>query len=138
MPARDLYHDPVRSALGKDGWTITDDPFTMEFDETNLFADLAAEKLLSAEKANRRIVVEIKVFTGPSRIADLEFALGQYGLYRTVLKRVSPDRKLFMAIAEDIYEDFFVRDAVRAVVEDHQIKLLVFRPEDEEIVQWIE
>lgn len=61
MSARDIYHDPVRAALEKDGWTITDDPFTIEFDETNVFADLAAEKLLSAWKANHRIVVEIKV-----------------------------------------------------------------------------
>ena len=50
MPARDTYHFVVRTALEKDGWTITDDPFTLEFDQTNVFADLAAEKLLSAEK----------------------------------------------------------------------------------------
>ena len=118
MPARDIYHDPVRTALEKDGWTITDDPFTIEFDETNVFADLAAEKLLSAQKANHRIVLEIKVFSGPSRIADLEQALGQYGLYRSLLKRVTPDRDLFLAIAKDIYEDFFQREVVQVVLED--------------------
>jgi len=26
MPALDLYHDTVKNALIKDGWTITDDP----------------------------------------------------------------------------------------------------------------
>ncbi len=26
MPARDIYHDTVRNALEKDGWTITHDP----------------------------------------------------------------------------------------------------------------
>ncbi|HAX76056.1 MAG TPA: fatty-acid synthase [Cyanobacteria bacterium UBA11372] len=29
MPAKDLYHDTVRTALIKDGWTITDDPFKL-------------------------------------------------------------------------------------------------------------
>ncbi len=29
MPAKDTYHDALRSALVKDGWTITDDPFRL-------------------------------------------------------------------------------------------------------------
>jgi hypothetical protein len=65
MPPRDLYHEAVRRALTKDGWTITDDPFTMEFEQIRFFADLAAEKTLAAEKAGRRIVVEIRVFGSP-------------------------------------------------------------------------
>lgn len=102
MPARDIYHNPVRAALEKDDWTITDDPFTLEFGETNVFADLAAEKLISAQKANHRIAVEIKVFSGPSWVADLEQALGQYGLYGSLLKRVLPTRDLYLAIAIDV------------------------------------
>lgn len=82
MPPRDLYHDAVKEILVKDGWTITDDPFTMKFGTLRLFADLAAEKLLAAERAGRRIVVEIKVFAGPSKVADLEQAVGQYSIYR--------------------------------------------------------
>jgi hypothetical protein len=31
MPRHDIYHDQVRHALIKDGWTITHDPFTMAF-----------------------------------------------------------------------------------------------------------
>ena len=27
--AKDIYHDTVRTALEKDGWTITDDPFNL-------------------------------------------------------------------------------------------------------------
>jgi uncharacterized protein (DUF433 family) len=26
MPAKDIFHDVVRSVLEKEGWTITDDP----------------------------------------------------------------------------------------------------------------
>ncbi|HBW87516.1 MAG TPA: fatty-acid oxidation protein subunit alpha, partial [Cyanobacteria bacterium UBA11149] len=26
MPAKDIFHDTVRSALEKDGWVIIDDP----------------------------------------------------------------------------------------------------------------
>ncbi len=37
MPARDLYHDIVRTALVKDGWTITHDPLTLRWGRTDLF-----------------------------------------------------------------------------------------------------
>lgn len=80
MPARDLFHDQVKHALIKDGWTITDDPLHIKWRKKNLYVDLGAERLLAAEKAERRIAVEIKSFVGRSDIADLEAALGQFVL----------------------------------------------------------
>ncbi|MEC4985257.1 MAG: element excision factor XisH family protein [Oscillatoria sp. PMC 1068.18] len=29
IPAKDIYHDPVKKALIKDNWVITDDPLTL-------------------------------------------------------------------------------------------------------------
>lgn len=94
MPARDLFHDQVIHALIKDGWTITDDPLHIKWRKKNLYVDLGAERLLAAEKAERRIAVEIKSFIGKSDIADLEAALGQFVLYQTVLAKTSPERTL--------------------------------------------
>lgn len=31
MPQYDLYHNEVKNALLKDGWTITDDPYNLEY-----------------------------------------------------------------------------------------------------------
>jgi hypothetical protein len=131
-----LYHEPVKHALIKDGWTITDDPFIIEYKGLRLYADLGAEKPISAEKFGRKIVVEIKVFGSPSPVTELERAVGQYGIYRTCLERVSPERELFLAIAHDVYEDFFLQPAVQDIVAAHGIHLLVFEPATEEVVQW--
>jgi len=30
MPAKDIFHDTVRLALEKDGWTITEDPLFLK------------------------------------------------------------------------------------------------------------
>ncbi len=60
MATRDLYHASARAALVKDGWTITHDPFPLMYGIRHLYADLGAEKLFAAEKAERKIVVEIK------------------------------------------------------------------------------
>jgi XisH protein len=57
MPREDIYHDRVKNALAKEGWEITDDPLTIEFQDLRLYADLAAEKVFTAERNYRKIVV---------------------------------------------------------------------------------
>src|SRR5262249_51600621 len=85
MPARDLLHDAVRSALVRDGWTITHDPLRLNVPGRNLYVDLGAERLLAAERGAVQIAVEVKSFLGPSDVRDLEEALGQFLLYDFVL-----------------------------------------------------
>ena len=57
--ARDFYHSAARTALEKDGWLITNDPLELTFKEVNLEVDLAAERLIAAERNAERIAVEI-------------------------------------------------------------------------------
>lgn len=137
MPTQDLYHEPVKQALIKDGWRITHDPYPLEYKGLRLYADLGAEKPIAAEKAGRKIVVEIKVFSSPSQVTDLERAIGQYSIYRLLLEQLSPERELFLAIAQDVHEDFFMKPAIQDIVKAHQIRLLVFDPDVQEVVQWI-
>jgi hypothetical protein len=85
MPAKDLLHNCVKNALIKDGWTITDDPFRLKYKGRKLYVDLGAERILAAEKGNRKIAVEIKSFVGHSEMNDLENALGQFISYRAIL-----------------------------------------------------
>ena len=40
MPAKDIYHDHVREALEKDGWTITDDPYSFSLGKVDFRIDL--------------------------------------------------------------------------------------------------
>jgi hypothetical protein len=82
MPRRDTHRDVVKRSLIKDGWTITHDPFPLHIGKKRLFADLGAKYLLSAEREERKIAVEIKSFAGSSDIRDLEQAVGQYTIYK--------------------------------------------------------
>ena len=70
MSARDLYHTNIRNALIKDGWTITDDPLRLRWGKKDMYVDLGAHKLLTAEKDKRKIAVEVKSFVGRSQIRD--------------------------------------------------------------------
>ncbi|MGB5592446.1 MAG: element excision factor XisH family protein [Crocosphaera sp.] len=50
MPAKDTYHDAVKKALIKDGWTILRDPYTIKYEEVQLFADLLVDRTLEIER----------------------------------------------------------------------------------------
>ncbi len=92
MPARDIFHDTVKRALKKEGWTITHDPLRLQWGRKDMYIDLGAERLVAAEKGGRKIAVEIKSFLGPSQMDELEKAIGQYLVYHDVLAMVEPER----------------------------------------------
>src|SRR5207244_518057 len=94
MAAKDLYHEDVRTALLRDGWTITDDPLRLRWGKKDYYVDLEAERVIAAERSGRRIAVEIKSFIGPSLVDDMEKALGQYLVYRSIMRHRQPDREL--------------------------------------------
>jgi hypothetical protein len=137
MPARDRYHHQVKNALIKDGWTITDDPLHVKWGKKDMYVDLGAEQLLAAEKGERKIAVEVKSFLGPSEMADLERAVGQFIIYRRVLSRAEPDRALFLAIDEEVYDNLFKEPIGTLLLEDPFIQLIVFDPKTETIRQWV-
>jgi hypothetical protein len=137
MPARDRYHDQVKNALIKDGWTITDDPLHVKWGKKDMYVDLGAEQLLAAEKGGRKIAVEVKSFLGHSEMADLERAVGQFIIYRRVLSRAEPDRALFLAIDEEVYDNLFKEPIGTLLLEDPSIQLIVFDPKTEIIRQWV-
>lgn len=137
MPQRDIYHNVVKNALIKDGWTITHDPFVLPFGLHNLYVDLGAEQMLAAEKVGERIAVEVKSFVGRSEVEDLEGALGQYLLYRSLLKRQFQEHTLYLAVTRRALEGILSTELGRVVREDYALKLIVFNPEQEVIEQWL-
>ena len=137
MPAKDIFHDTVRLALEKDGWTITEDPLFLKLTQQfRINIDLKAEKFIVAEKSTRKIVVEIKSFVGRSAVSEFHVAVGQFLNYRLALEQLTLEWVLYLAIPIDIYQDFFSDLFVQTVVERYQIKLLVFNSQKQEITLW--
>jgi hypothetical protein len=137
MPRYDAHHDVVKTALVKDGWTITHDPFIISIGRRRMLADLGAEKASYAIRQDEKIVIEIKVLGGDSLINDLHRAIGQYQNYRSLLRHLKSERKLYLAIPLNVYEKEMGDEMIQTIISDQQILLLVFDPEKEEIVQWI-
>ena len=137
MPAKDIYHEPMKNSLLKDGWEITDDPYIIKWGIKDLYIDLGAQKLIAASQQGRKIAVEVKSFISPSPVSDLEKALGQYILYLDILARLDPERSLYLGIREDTFMEVFQDPIGEILLENNRLKLLVFDEEKEVITQWI-
>ena len=136
MPARDLYHDIVRNALIKDGWTITHDPFHIGYGDVDIYVDLAVEQPIAAEKEGRKIAVEVKSFLGYSVVRDVEQALGQYVLYRSIIEEVDSQRVLYLAVDMVAYESVLQRAGFQMIVAKNNVNIIVVELKKEEIVKW--
>ena len=136
MPAKDIYHDAVKNALIKDGWTITADPYFIVYKKLRLVADLGAERSLSAQKGNDKIVIEVKSFLNPSFIYDLERAVGQYMIYRNFLTKTAPDHQIYLALSQLVYRTNF-DETIEIIVNENQLKLIIVDVNNEVITKWI-
>ncbi|RLT37509.1 MAG: fatty-acid oxidation protein subunit alpha [Chloroflexi bacterium] len=138
MPSLDIFHETVGNALDKDGWTITNNPLFLRMGADSFYIDFAAEKMIAAEKQGRKIAVEVKSFVGVSFATDFHLAVGQYMNYRLLLAEKEAERALYLAIPLDIYTSFLKREFVRKAIQQHGLRLLVFDPQKEEILEWYE
>lgn len=135
--AKDKIHEAVKNALIKDGWTITHDPFVLKYGDDRVYADLAAEKHIAAQRYDEKIVVEVKSFGGLSAIQDFKESLGQYVIYLTLLKKLEPNYKLYLAISDKTYYQTFQTGIVQYVAEQNNVSLIVTNIKQEEVTTWI-
>lgn len=148
MPQRDAIHDLIKQALIKDRWTITDDPYVIAYGERFLFIDLGISRysnafngkhgqLIGIERDRTKIAVEIKELRGRSFIKNLEQIIGQYILYRLLLKTVDPERDVYLAITNTDYEELLNEPIGKLVINKLPLKLIIVDVEKVEVTQWI-
>jgi hypothetical protein len=137
MPARDVLHDAVKNALVKDGWTITHNPYSFQFGDRDLYTDLGADRALAAERGPEKIAVEVKSFLGPSPVHELETALGQFVLYRLLLKRYDPERRMVLAMPERAFRLLLSDADGQMVIEQMALSVVTVDDASQEIVRWL-
>lgn len=67
MPAKDFYHEHVKTALINDGWEITDDPLKLKWKKRPVYIDLGAQRedLLAARKGGAKNRCRNQKFSQP-------------------------------------------------------------------------
>ncbi len=133
--AKDKLHDLVEIALIKDGW-VNIESTTLKYQGTDLNLDIIADKLISAEKENVQIAVEVKSFGNPSITYDFHQALGQYLNYRMVLTRLNINRIPYLAIPERIYTKRLTKPFFQDSLSFYCVNLFTIDISSKEIVRW--
>ena len=58
-------------------------------------------------------------------------------IYRNLINLTEPEYKVYLAIKDSVYENFFQRDSIQTVTKLNQVLLIVVDTEKEQITQWI-
>ena len=137
MPRKDTYHDIVRIGLEKDGWRVIDDPLRVVAGGVGLFIDLSAEPIMTFERENKKIAIEIKSFELQSQITSFYEALGKYLTYRKALSMVKIDFELYLAVPKKAFDTIFKKDLVKQLVTEYKVHLVVYSDKNQTITSWI-
>jgi XisH protein len=137
--ARDLFHNVVKEALIKDGWTITHDPYPLHARrEGGLSTDIGAEKVILAENNAKRIAVEVKSFVHMSILHEFLKASGQYLSYSKIIVKNDPERFLYVAMPTFVYYRIIQYGWVVEVMEELKMKVILYNSEKIVIEEWKE
>ena len=137
--ARDFFHEIVKKALIKGGWTITHDPFTLHSrKEGGLSTDIGAEKVILAENGLTKIAVEVESFIHMSILHEFLKASGQYMSYSKIIGKNEPIRLLYVAMPTFVYYRLIKYDWVVEVMTDLNMKIILYNSEKEIIEEWKE
>lgn len=137
MPAKDKYHYEAKHALEKDGWRITHDPYYIQSEGINYPVDLAAEKIIAAEKEGEKIAVEVKSFVRESLVNEFHTALGQYLDYEIGLEEQEPDREPVLMLTQETFDKIAKIPLLNKALAKFKVQVCVFDHHKEEVSQWV-
>jgi XisH protein len=138
MPAIDGCEPQVVRALEKQGWAVSQQPVFLRVMTATYFADFQAKRGVNGN-TQHLIIVEVKCFTNESTQQDeLYRAIGQYLLYRSILKLKELVIPIYLAIPTVAFVTLFTQAEVKITVQDVGIKLIVVDLEKEEVAEWID
>ncbi|MBI5671078.1 MAG: XisH protein [Chloroflexi bacterium] len=133
----DQCHKQVVNALQNAGWDVDPSMYFLRVEGVTVFADIRARHVNG--KPRQIIVVEVKCFPDTrSDMDELYQAIGQYVIYRNILKATNKPGTPYLAIPLEAYNRLFRKMVVSATINELQIKLILVDVEREETVRWID
>lgn len=90
---------------------------------------------------SERIAHILQQFPNPisqdNYMEDLKNAIGQFVLYRAVMRKTDPERILYLAVRDITFNSLFEEPVGQLLIADETLNLIVFEAQNEVIVQWI-
>jgi hypothetical protein len=132
MPAIDECQPKIINALQKAGWNVSSRPFILRLNRQHrLHIDLEA-----SNSDGMILIIEVKCFTDTnSATTDLYLAVGQYLVYRSLLREKRIEATLFLAIPRSAYDGILQRMGMSTII-DNDVKMIVVDLETEVVHAW--
>ena len=121
----------------KDGWRVVDDPLRIVAGGVGLFIDLSAEPIMTFERDDKKIAIEIKSFEIQSQITSFYEALGKYLSYRKALFMNKMNLELYLAVPKRAYDTIFQKELVKELVKEYKVNIVVYSHKNQTITSWI-
>lgn len=137
MPRKDTFHDTVRIGLEKDGWRVIDDPLRIVAGGVGLFIDLSAEPIMTFERNDKRIAIEIKSFEIQSQITSFYEAFGKYLTYRKALSMTKMNLELYLAVPKRAFDSVFQKELVKQLITEYKVNIIIYSAKNQTIISWI-
>jgi hypothetical protein len=133
MAAFDRYHQVVVRALLNAGWIVIGEQVLIALENRHLWIDIEVRHPQTQQKA----LIEVKTFEPSGSVVEyLSCAVGQYDVYRLLLSYLDIQTPLYMAVPISARYGIFEEEIGRIVADGRSIRLFVFDPHSEEIVEW--
>ncbi len=68
---------------------------------------------------------------------DLEQTIGQYVLYRMLLNKIDPEREIYLAVTDIIYDEIFNESIGKLVINELSMQLIIIDSKQKDIKRWI-
>jgi hypothetical protein len=72
-----------------------------------------------------------------SPVRDLQEAVGQFVVYRALLSQTEPDRSLDLGVSTRVYDSVLSEPLGQLVAVEVRLRFLVFDPQQQKVVRWI-
>lgn len=133
----DKCHPSVVRALEKAHWRVSPKSERIDTAYRTVYIDIKASRQ-NGTGLQVVLLVEVKCFDNPDNYTtDLYTAIGQYLLYRSVLREREIHYPLYLAVPHVAYTTLF-DPIVKRVIQEAQINLVIVNLEQEEVQEWIE
>lgn len=138
MPKLDDCHLQIVHALEKQGWRVADSPYVLPLPGTGrrpLQIDLYAQRYEN-DLLTTIIIVEVKCFSNrKSDWDDLYTAIGQYIVYRNLLRQRGVPDTIYLAVPVHAYKGI-VSQVALPILDEIQVKMIVVDIAEEVIERW--
>ncbi|MCK6580550.1 MAG: hypothetical protein L6Q98_20860 [Anaerolineae bacterium] len=132
MPSKDRLHDSVVKTLRAAGCAVLKEQVEVILPSRRLWIDLMVQR--GSDEAI--VLIEIKGFDAKSQVEYLSHTVGQYMLYRSSLRYLEITLPLYLAVPIQAYNGILSEALGMHVIAEYQISLVVFDPQQEEIIAW--